>query len=102
MTGLIAISNTGDAPLTYTVSITGFESITPTVTGNMTRTITGGVGEVLSFQVVASNLVSGTYSGQVVVQMAHAAEGYPKIYDFRLVVADNLYPVYLPLITKGS
>lgn len=100
MTASVHISNTGDAPLTYTVLISGFDNIPPTLSGNLGSMITGGESSMLNFSVSANDLITGKYTGQVTVNVEPAAEDFPKTYELRLVIADKIYPFYLPLIMK--
>lgn len=101
MTGSLTISNTGNAPLTYTVSISGFDNIPPTLTGNLSSVITGNESGMLNVMVTATNLVTGTYTGYVTVALEPTAEGFPKTYEMRIAIADKLYPIYLPVITRN-
>ena len=98
MTGSLMISNTGNAPLTYTVTVSGFENIPPTLTGNLFSVITGNESGMLNYTVTAGSLVTGTYTGYVTLAVDPAAEGFPKSYEFRLTIADKIYPIYLPMI----
>ncbi|MFK7803626.1 MAG: hypothetical protein AB8G95_18465 [Anaerolineae bacterium] len=101
MTAGLVISNTGNAPLTYSVSISGFENIPPTLSGSLGAVITGTEGSSLSMVITASDLVTGTYTGQVTVNVEPVADEFPKVYELRLVIADKIYPFYLPLVTNG-
>ena len=67
MTSSLIVSNTGNAPLTYTVTISGFENIPPTLTGDQFLVITGNESGSLNLAVTASSLLTGTYAGNVTV-----------------------------------
>ncbi|MFT5197310.1 MAG: hypothetical protein ACI9EW_001854 [Cellvibrionaceae bacterium] len=97
----LTISNTGDAPFTYTVSISNTGQLTPTVLGNLSAVVSNGISETVQFTMTASGLITGTYLAQVTVAVDPVVDGYPKIYEMKLTVADKIYPIYLPFITSA-
>ncbi|MEM8862181.1 MAG: hypothetical protein AAGD96_28000 [Chloroflexota bacterium] len=100
MTAKLTISNTGDAPFTYTISISDTQGITPTVIGELSAVVSATSSTELEFEVAAISLVTGSFSSQVSLNTEPALEGYPQLFDIQMVVADRIFSTYLPAITR--
>lgn len=98
MTASLTISNTGDAPFTYTVSISETQGITPTVTAQLSAVVSPTQPVEVTFEVVASDLLTGTYSSQIDLSTDPEIEGYPQQFDINLAVVDQIFSTYLPMI----
>ncbi|MEM9776982.1 MAG: hypothetical protein AAF902_20560, partial [Chloroflexota bacterium] len=102
MTARLTISNTGDAPFTYTISIIDTQSITPTVTGEISSVVSPTQSVEVMFDISASELLTGTYLSQINVATNPAIEGYPQQFSINLAVVDQIFSTYLPKVILNN
>lgn len=99
-TAVFHLTNSGTAPLTYTVSISPSTDLTLTVASMVSNTVSPNSTDLVQIDVFASGLDVGEYSGRVVITAVGPNLNETQEIDLRLIVFEQLFENSLPLIFR--
>ncbi|RMF31592.1 MAG: hypothetical protein D6759_09805 [Chloroflexi bacterium] len=85
-----------------TLAVQRCGGFTWTVTGDASWLSLQTVGETVEVRVDATGLAPGTYEATITVDAGAGVVGSPARIPVTLVVADQLYDLFLPLVLRGT
>jgi hypothetical protein len=89
-------SNSGTAPLTYTITIDN-QTLTPTLLSPSTGVLDPGAVHLLTLQMSSSDRPAGSYTADLQVMVNEEADGDTLI-PITLHIFDTIHTIYLPLL----
>lgn len=94
------LANTGGEPLTYTVSAEPTAEVMPMLTGTLTAVLSPTETAVFTATLTTISRTLGVYTGTLSIAVEPAQEGFPRHIPLRIVIAEQIYTGYLPLVTR--
>jgi hypothetical protein len=94
------LANTGGEPLTYTVSADPLADVVPVLGGTLTAVLSPTETAVFTATLDTIGRTLGVYTGTLSIAVEPAQEGFPRHIPLRIVIAEQIYSAYLPLVVR--
>ena len=94
------LANVGGAPLTVTVTAEEGAAVQPVLTGTLTAVLSPTETAVFTASISTVSYTLGVYTGTLTIAVEPAQEGFPRHIPLWVVMAEQIYTVYLPLVER--
>ncbi len=97
---LFTLSNSGTAPLTYTITADSTAAVVSTFSGPVSGTIAPDETITVTAYISSGTRPTGTYTGTITIAIQHEQAEFPQEIPLAIYIVEQIYAVNLPLIIR--
>lgn len=99
-TALYTLSNSGTAPLTYTITADSAAAVVPTFSGPVQGILNPDETITITAHIDSGSPSIGTYTGTITIDIEHEQSGFPQEIPLAVYIVEQIYGVNLPFIVR--